>query len=222
MKKLLPHTNSDRGLSNWVVSSLRESILNGHFEPGEKLDQDKIAAEFNVSRTPIREALKVLASEGFVEIQSYHGAFIPRFSRQDVQDVYEVRSVIEYELVRLAVPLIPDEVLEHLKEILDQDAEAFQTGVDRKHLESDWEFHNTVANYCQNKILKEILDNLNNRIIRVLSFALHQPGTHLHISHNEHMEILEAMRIRNANKAAQLMQAHLQNSAERIESFIVE
>ena len=220
MKTPLPHNKEDRGLSNWVTTSLRESILNGYFEPGEKLDQDQIATELNVSRTPIREALKVLASEGFVDILSYRGAYIPRFSRKDVQDVYEVRSVIEFELVRLAVPLISEEGVKHLEDILKQDSEAFQTGADRNHYKSDWEFHNTIASYCNNKILKEILDNLNNRIIRVRSFALHQPGTHLHKSNNEHLEILEAIRARNAGKAAQLMRKHLRNSAERIESFI--
>ena len=222
MKTPLPQSKEDRGLSNWVTTSLRDAILNGYFEPGEKLDQSLISSELNVSRTPIREALKVLASEGFVEILSYRGAYIPKFSKQDIQDIYEVRSVIEHELVRLAVPVIPEEVLIHLEDILNQDGEALETGADRKHYESDREFHITIASYCQNKLYKEILDNLNNRIIRVRSFALHQPGPHLHRSHNEHSEILKAMRLRNANKAARLMQEHLKNSAERIKNFVSE
>jgi DNA-binding GntR family transcriptional regulator len=220
MKTPLPQSKEDRGLSNWVTTSLRDAILNGNFEPGEKLDQSLISSELNVSRTPIREALKVLAAEGFVDILSYRGAYIPKFSKQDVQDIYEVRSIIEHEVVRLAVPLIPDDILQHLEEILKKDGEALQTGDDRQHFESDREFHERIASYCQNKLFIDILENLNNRIIRVRTFAIHQPGTHLQKSHNEHCKILNAMRMRNSNKAARLMQEHLMNSAERIEKFI--
>ena len=222
MKIPLPQSNEDRGLSNWVTASLRNAILNGYFEPGEKLDQSWIASELNVSRTPIREALKVLASEGFVEIQSYRGAYIPKFPRQELRDIYEVRRLIEQEISRLAVPVIPDQVLQHLQEILQDDGNALETGVDWKHFETDCEFHGTIANYCQNKLFKEILDNLNNRIVRVRSFALHQPGSHLKNSNVEHMEILKALRMRDSEKAAQLMGEHLVNSAARIEKFMLE
>jgi DNA-binding GntR family transcriptional regulator len=222
MKTNLSQPKEDRCLSSWVTNSLRESILNGHFESGERLDQDLIAAELHVSRTPIREALKILASEGFVEILAYHGAFIPKFSRQDIRDVYEVRCITEFELVRLAVPVIPDEVLQHLEETFKQDAEAFQSGDYLKHYEFDSEFHNTIASYCHNKLLMEILGNLNNRIIRVRRFALHLPGTHLNESQSEHKKILDAMRSRDAVLAGQLMQEHLRNSAERIEKLIEE
>jgi DNA-binding GntR family transcriptional regulator len=228
MKKSTENPNEDRGLSNWVINSLRAKILEGHFAPGEKLDQDSIALEFKVSRTPVREALKILDSEGFVEVQPYHGVYIPRFSKQDIHDVYEVRSIIEYEVVRQAAPLIPDDVISYMEGLLTQEADVVKDAdttpkeIDLQHYASDREFHSTIASYCKNKLFLDMLEHLNNRILRVRSWAQHQPGAHIQLSHQEHIEILKAIRSRDAIKAAQLMQEHLIHSAERIEVFLTE
>ena len=84
------------------------------------------------------------------------------------------------------------------------------------YYEVDREFHATIASYCQNKLFTEILDKLNNRIVRVRSFALHQPGTHQDHSHAEHVAILSALRAHDASEAGRLMELHLKNSANRI------
>lgn len=220
MKTPLPQTKDERGLTNWVTASLREAILNGHFEPGEKLDQDLIAAELQVSRTPIREALKVLETEGFIEIRSYRGAYITQVTHQDIRDVYEIRRLIEAEIVRQATPVIPESVLDELDRQLKEDLIALESGVSAQHFGTDQLFHETLAGYCQNKLFMEILDKMNNRIIRVRGFALHQPGTHLFKSHEEHDAILKAIRIRDADLASKLMSQHLADSAIRIEGFI--
>lgn len=222
MKTNLPTLNTDRGLSNWVVTTLRKKILDGEYSPGEKLDQDSIADELNVSRTPIREALKTLASEGFVEILPYHGAYIPSFSKQDIQDVYEVRRIIESEVILQAVPLIPEEGMKRLEGILRQEEESLLDGNEQNYHKADLEFHDLISGYCKNQLLIEILENLNNRILRIRGFALHQSGPHLKMSHEEHKEIYQVMQARDAEKASTLMSDHLKKSAERIKAFIVE
>jgi DNA-binding GntR family transcriptional regulator len=107
VKVPLPQAKGARVLADRVTASLRQAVLHGHFDPGEKLDQDLIAAEFGVNRTPIREAFKVLESEGFVEIRLHRGAFIPIISREDVHNIYEVRSLLETEAVRMATRINP-------------------------------------------------------------------------------------------------------------------
>lgn len=219
MKTPLPYVKEGRGLTSWVASSLREAILNDHFEPGEKIDQDLIAVELNVSRTPIREALKVLETEGYIDIKSFHGAFVPTITRQDIREVYEVRQIIESEMTRQATTVIPDLELEDLKNLLRQDRLALDTGVCSQHHVIDQYFHETIARYCQNKLFVEIIEKINSRIVRVRNFAQHQPGIHLEISYKEHEAILEAMIARDAEKAARMMWQHLQGSALRIEEF---
>ena len=79
MRVPLPLVKEGRVLADWVTASLREAILHGYYEPGEKLDQDRIAEELEVSRTPVREAMRRLESEGFVEVRPHHVHSLPRF-----------------------------------------------------------------------------------------------------------------------------------------------
>ena len=219
MKILSPQITEDKGLSNFVTTRLREAILTGSFEPGEKLDQDQIASELNVSRTPVREALKVLASEGYVEIRSYRGAYIPTISQQDIYNIYEIRWVIESEITRQATPIMPTDILERFDHLFNEDLD-YQKNRDRRHYEIDKDFHDAIAGYCHNNLFKEILSKMNNRIVRVRSFALQQPGSHLEESCNEHIAILEAIKARDAEEAGHRMEQHLRNSATRIMKYL--
>jgi DNA-binding GntR family transcriptional regulator len=211
--------NEEVGVSNWVTSKLREAILSGAFEPGQKLSQDRIAEDFKVSRTPVREAMKVLAAEGFVEIQSYRGVYIPEISARDVQDVFEFRWIIEPEITRQTTPLIPLETIDTLSVLLEQSV-SYSSIPDQHYYDSDKQFHDAIVGYCQNRLLLETLEKINYRIVRVRNFAIHQPGSHLNNSHIEHLQILDAIRKRDANEAARQMELHLKNSAARILKYI--
>jgi DNA-binding GntR family transcriptional regulator len=206
-------------LADWVTNSLREAILNSYFEPGEKLDQDLIAEEFDVSRTPVREAIRRLEMEGFLEISPHRGAFISQVSSQDIHNVYEIRRLLEAEIVRQVTPVIPKEVLDDLAQFLVEAETAFKAGDEVKHAEADVHFHETIIGFVENELLKEMLDSLTNRISMVRYFAQLQPGYHLIESFQEHRSILEAMRQRNAELAAELMTAHLVSSAQRIQEI---
>jgi DNA-binding GntR family transcriptional regulator len=208
-------------LADWVARTLRRAILEGHFTPGEKMDQDRIADELDVSRTPIREALKVLESEGFVDIQPHRGAYVSTVSQRDIEEIYQVRALIEAEIVNQLTPVISDDVLDEMEQSL---REVHRESGAERYVESDVAFHDGIAELVDNELLKEILDGLNKRILRVRRFAQLQPGYHLVQSHTEHMSILEAMRERRPEKAAELMALHLGKSAKRIRelSHVVE
>jgi DNA-binding GntR family transcriptional regulator len=222
MKVPLPQVREGRVLADWVTASLREAILHGYFEPGEKLDQDRIAEELEVSRTPVREAMRRLESEGFVEVRPHHGAFIAMVSQQDIREVYEIRRLLEAEIVRQVTALIPESVLDELDRSLTETQVQFEAGDSAKHFESDVYFHDTIADFVENKLLKDVLDGLTNRISIVRRFAQLQPGPHLVESFKEHRAILQAMRQRDPEEAAELMGAHLVNSSLRIEILSVE
>ncbi len=216
MKSLHPLSTDDKSLANMVVYSLREAILNGYFEPGEKLDQDKIADELKVSRTPIREALKALAANGFIEIQSFRGAFIPVINLQDILDVYEIRWIVEPEIVRQSTPHIPNQIIDDCENMLKEAKQCESIENERALYDADEKFHAMIIGYCENQIFTEILQKLNNRIVRVRTFALRHTGQTLNNTHDEHLSILYALRNRDAEQAAHLMELHLRNSAKRI------
>jgi len=220
MKVPIPQIKGGRVLADWVTASLREAILQGHFEPDEKLDQDRIAEELEVSRTPVREALRRLEAEGFVKVRPHYGAFIAKISHQDVREIYQVRALLEAEIVRQVAPLIPDSVLDELEQSLAKDQSQFEAGDRVGHFDSDVFFHRTIAGFVENKLLKEILDSLTNRIVRVRRFAQLQPGVHQIESLEEHRVIFQAMQQRDPEAAAEAMRVHLENSAIRIQQFI--
>ena len=220
MKALLPQVRKERVLADWVTASLREAIFNGYFEPGEKLDQDRIAEELGVSRTPVREAARRLESEGFVEVRPHYGAFIAKVSRQDIREVYEVRGLLEAEVVRQVTSLIPDSVLDELDRLLTETQAQFDAGDSAKHFKSDVYFHETITNFVENKLLKEVLDGLTNRISVVRRFAQLQPGYHMTESFKEHRAILQAIRKRDSERAAELIGLHLVHSAVRIQELL--
>jgi len=220
MKTPLPQTSGGRVLADWVTESLREAILQGYFEPGEKLDQERIADEFDVSRTPVREAVRMLESEGFIDIRPHRGAFIASVSRRDVWEIYEVRTLIEAEIVRQITPIIPDAILDDLARSLDENREQLEAEDKISHVESDVYFHETIVDLAKNSLLKEILESLNNRIIRVRRFAQLQPGYHLVESLEEHYATYQAMRERDPEAAAEALRVHLENSARRIQQFV--
>ncbi len=216
MKTPLPEVRGGRILTDWVTDTLRKAIIEGHFRPGEKVNQDLIAQELDVSRTPVREALKVLESEDFVEIRPHRGAFIALVTQDDIFKTYQVRTLIEAEIVRLVTPVIPDSVLDELEEYFNQ-LHGHRTPEERaQHIDADIHFHDTVAKYATNELLREILESLNNRVMRVRRFGQLQSEYHLVKSHQEHCAILKAIQQRNSERAAELMKIHLQRSAERI------
>ena len=128
MKVPLHKVTTGRVLTDWVTASLREAILNGHFEPGERLDQDHIAKEFEISRTPVREAVIRLVSKGLITHRSHHRAFVATVSQEDVREIYEIRSVLEGENIRQVTSLIPESVLDDLERSLSEAKERFEAG----------------------------------------------------------------------------------------------
>ncbi len=221
MRSPLPQRKEGRVLADWIVASLREAILQGYFESGEKLDQGRIAEDLEVSRTPVREALKQLEAEGFIEIRSHRGAYITKVTPEDVHDVFEIRQIIESEVIRQVTPVIPEKVLDELEEKARMEAIIDSAAEPIKHYEFDTYFHDSILGFTKNKLFKETLITLNNRIIRVRYFALVQPGSHLTLSEDEHIKIVNAMRTRDPEAASNAMKLHLQNSAKRIQEFLV-
>jgi DNA-binding GntR family transcriptional regulator len=200
---------------------LREAISTGHFEPGEKLDQDRIAEELGVSRTPVREALTRLQSEGFVDIRPHHGAFIHSISRDEIREVFEVRTVLEAEVVRQVTPLVPESLLNELARLLSEASTQLDAGNTTKHFETDVHFHEALRNCVQNDLLKEMLDSLTNRVFMVRRLAHSKPGPHIPESLEEHRGILRAIRERDAEEAVELMRQHLHHSSARIQELAV-
>ena len=102
-----------------ALEALREAILEGVLPPGEKLRQEDLAATFSTSRIPVREALRVLAYEGLVESEPHRGFTVTRLSIDEIEEVYELRTVLEGHAVRMAIPLLTESDLDELGKLFD-------------------------------------------------------------------------------------------------------
>lgn len=205
-----------RSLTAWVTETLRRAIVDGCFQPGERLDQDAIADELDVSRTPLRAAIAALESEGLLESRPYHGVFVAKVSLKDVREVFAVRGLLEAEVARQVASVIPDAVLDELEVMLQEGQKAYNQGDQGAPFEADRRFHEALRAFSQNSLLADVLQGLNNRVCLVRGFAQMRQGIHIDEFSQEHRGILQALRKRDADLAAHLMQAHLVNSAIRV------
>lgn len=187
-----------------VADVLREAILHGLLKAGQPLRQDELAAQFGLSRSPVREALRQLEGEGLVTSYPHRGAVVSEFSAAEMQELCEIRVPLETTAMRLALPHLTDEVIERAAAIIEAadrmtDAEArTQWGA------NNWEFHSTLYAPAQRPRLFALIKNLHTHFDRYVRmyFALVPAKERLQ---HEHRAILDACRRHDAEQAVTLV-----------------
>lgn len=191
--------------SSIVFDALRKAIIEGQMEEGEPLRQDEIARLFNTSRIPVREAISRLEEQGLVRTQRYKGAVVAGLSPQEAQEVFDLRALIEPEIIRNAVPNMSAELLEKARE----KCAAFSASPDPMAWgDLNRAFHETLYSASTLKFFIEVADNAIDRVERqiraqlVLSNGMERAG-------REHLAILEACEKGDADLAARLTREHI-------------
>ncbi len=191
-----------------VVAVLRRQILLGQKAAGEKLNQEDIAQELDVSRIPVREAFKILEGEGLVRIEPYRGAWVQSFTEKDVRDVYEMRLVLEPMALSLAFDNLSKADLGAAEDILEQmdyQADALITS------EQNWDFHSTLYRPCDRRHLMDTLDKLHtaSQHMTLLGWAFEHRYDK---SQREHHYLLEACKTGNLKEAIQQVELHTEEA----------
>ena len=192
-----------RSLGQTITERLRDQILINQLKPGERLIADDLALTFGVSRSMIREALLLLATEGFINIIPRKGTFVTQMSAKQANDLFEVRLLLEGQVASLAAERRTDENLRDLRETADLGMAAALAGnVD--HLPAlNTRFHNLLADTADNDYLTETLSRLSNIIQWVYSRRIIERSTD---SWKEHLRIVNA--IERMDPAAAKSAAH--------------
>jgi len=202
-------------LSQKVYRILKSEIIKGSIKQGTKLSECEIAKHMGISRTPIREALRELAANGFVKMSNNHGAVVTSLSRNDLIEVYQIRGVLEGFAARLTIKKISREKTRELESITKQIAVyAYKNDV-LGFSEMDAEFHDLILSICGNKRLVQIHNNLNEHVHRFRIRSLSVPGR-LKSSLNEHLKIAEAIKKKDSEQADKLSQIHMNNVLSNI------
>jgi DNA-binding GntR family transcriptional regulator len=195
-------------LNQQVYLRLQEMILDGTIRLGEQLDERTLAAELEVSRTPIREAIGQLIGEGIVEYRSNRRNYVRKFTVKQVNDLFQVRSALEALAVRLAMPKISQEVTDKIRHILDQAEKALACNDMAAYSNADRDFHNTIIHLTGNETLITALERLSFQIQMIRTIA-NRDATVVERTHLERPRILAALETRDAEEAAKLMEEHI-------------
>jgi DNA-binding GntR family transcriptional regulator len=207
----------NRTLWEQVRDRLREDILAGRLEPGAELSEVALARDFGTSRGPLREALGRLASEGLVTITPRRGAVVTQLSRQEFIDAYQVREALETLAVRLAVPLMTDVDVAHLRELCELMASAARDNEVRLFFDTNNSFHEALVRSSSNRKLHEVHRLLVGQMVPYLPRSLELRGN-LQQSVAEHEAILAAIEARDADRAVALLAEHIEVPQRVLES----
>lgn len=196
-------------LNQRVYTQLREMILSGVLTSGSQIDERRLAEDLQVSRTPLREAISQLAKEGIIEYRPYRGNLVRTFTAKQVNDLYQVRKALEALAMRLAIPKLTQEHIEQIRQILDKMQYALDRGDVELYSESDQRFHNAIVRITANETLIESLERLGAQIQMVRFIANHDPDV-VQRTAQERPQILAALETRDADRAAKLMEDHIE------------
>ncbi len=203
-------------LKDEIADIVRERILKGEYEIGEKIKENQIAEELRVSRTPIRDAFKQLENEGLIDYIPNRGCFAKGFTKQDVDDIYAVRMSLEELALVWAVDRITPEELAELEEQCEM-MEFYAQGPDsKKVLELNAGFHEVIYASARSRFLAQVLRSYKSYLDKTRKSIFYDQA-YIESIVREHRLILEAIKEHNREKAAAAMKEHLCASQQRAE-----
>ena len=207
--------NDKYSLRGRVFQKLREDILSGKYKEHEELKEVAIGEELGVSRTPVREAFRQLELEGLIQIVPNRGAYVTWITAKDVKDIYMIRSLLEGLCARLAVEKMTKEQMEEMEEnIYLADFHASKGHMDQM-AELDNRFHDILYEACDSKMLEHTLRDYHQYVLRVRQKTL-STNTRGRASNEEHRQIMEAIKEKDADRAQQLANQHILNAYDNM------
>jgi DNA-binding GntR family transcriptional regulator len=208
--------------ADYAYQELRHRIITKQLKPGQRLPEVNIAVQMGVSRTPVREALRRLASEGLVIIIPNSGARLAAPTVREIEDTFLVREQLECLAIRLAAERIGDRHLRRLEEALVEEARAIEERDLETYLEVNEAFHKAVADASGNRVLAEYVENILARTNAYVVFydPFYQNETTPTV--DSHKEILMALRAHDSEKSVKLMKRHLKESISGLSRIVEE
>lgn len=204
-----------RTASEQIEQVLKQAILERRLPPGEVLRQEDLAQTFNVSRMPVREALKKLEAQALVDFVPYKGAIVTQISKADGLDNYAIRLALEPAAIRYSIPFLTSDDLQLARDLVQQmhdETELNQLGVLNKR------FHMCLYGKTPHVKLLQLVEKQLSVEDRYLRFHLSAMGRE-HMSQDEHLAMVEAATHQDLDRAEALVRKHLIKAAIALENF---
>jgi DNA-binding GntR family transcriptional regulator len=205
-----------KSIRDQIYEAIQESIVNNSYKPGEELQIDRLAEEFGVSTTPIREALIRLESSGLVNLIPNKGARVTAFREEDIRDTWEIRKLLEPYAAGLTAALDVTLEIQELNAALETLEKGTQDG--NLYIKSDIRLHELLYTHLSNELLKETLHNILQRSMRMRYFAEDVSKMHDQVVQeviSEHKQILQALTARDRERTIEAVRRHIENGERR-------
>jgi DNA-binding GntR family transcriptional regulator len=196
-------------LHDEVAAQLRERIFSGELAPGMFLDEVRLAEQMSISRTPLREALKVLTVEGLVRHEPRRGCFVAEVTEKDLDEIFPVIALLEGRCAFEAAQNASDAELQALEELHQKLTRHARAKRINEYYETNFEIHEAIITLAGNRWLAGVISDLRKIVKLARLQQLHAPGR-LDQSLNEHLAVFAALKARDAEGAEAAMRTHLQ------------
>jgi DNA-binding GntR family transcriptional regulator len=199
-------------LKQTAYEYIKQQIIEGDLLPGQDLDEEALRKEIGTSRTPVREAIMRLQSENLIEIYPRKGTFVANITVKMVNNIYQIREIIEPQAIAIAAPSLSKNILsEFIQKFKESPTGQKPEKIQKYYTTLDRDLHSYIISSCNNEHLISIMSNILNQSqrIRIQSFNI---GDRYVKSNQEHISLLEVLLDGNVKKAMSLMQMHIANS----------
>jgi DNA-binding GntR family transcriptional regulator len=207
----MTNTPPNAVLSTRIADELRQAILTGELSPGERIRQEELAEQFGASRIPVREALRILVTDGLVNMVSNSGAWVSSLTQDECSEQYQIRERLEPLLLRYNLPLLTAEDLARATDLVESmkkapDLEAF--------MRLDREFHWITYSRVQTTTLTDLIERLWNTTqpYRRVFMKLVRSEGGIEVTHLEHELLLEAMKRGDSEEAESILRGHIRRT----------
>lgn len=206
-------------LHDTLVTRLRDMIIEGELEPGSRMHESQLGEQLGVSRTPLREAIKYLASEGLVELIPSRGAIVKRFSGKDVHDMLIVLKSLEELAGSLACETATDEEIARVRRLHDEMQECYVSRDRLRYYKLNQAIHTEICQLAHNQALSSMQSLLQSRLKRI-RFIGHEGPEKWAAAMAEHSEMIVALEARDGKTLSAVLGRHLMNAWERVKDAI--
>jgi DNA-binding GntR family transcriptional regulator len=195
-------------LREQVYAGIKNAIIGGEFEPGRRLIEERLAEDMKTSRTPVREAIQKLEKEGLIQRLPRGGFAVKGVSEEEVEEVFDLRAVLEGYAAYLATARIEEEELNALEAIIKVEEAALSTMDVEEFIKLDSEFHDSLYKAAKNNRLYGLLNDLRDYMYRYRVILLRY-GRKAALAVQDHKEMVESLRAKNARQVEKLVRKHM-------------
>lgn len=202
-----------RSVEDDVYAGIRDAILTGEIVGGDRLVHEDLASRFGTSRIPVRDALKRLVFDGLIETDARRGYWVTSFGRDDIEEIYGLRQMLESYAVRCACPRLSDADLTELEQLQEEIEHSAEAGDTEHYVALNHTFHSRLYDGAEQPRLERIINSLWHGLPPLTPITGERSLTH---TAAQHRDVLQALRQRDADAAGRAMQRHIAEAGAQL------